>query len=183
MYTLVSCSVMFDSLWPHGLYPLGSSVHGIFQARILEWVAIAFSRGSSQPRDWTWVSCIGRWLLYHWAIGEAQIIVISNQTQLFWKVALLCPLSGKLLVLCWAVSYLALPNSAQASPLSSLCSFLPLCYLTHLMVITSYPHVSLSRLSNWAATPLTLTWHQLSIQDPHILLVKCVFHHLFQPAA
>ena len=36
----------------------GSSVHGILQARILEWVAIPFSRGSSQPRDQTWVSCI-----------------------------------------------------------------------------------------------------------------------------
>ena len=36
----------------------GSSVHGIFQARILEWVAISFSRRSSQPRDWTQVSCI-----------------------------------------------------------------------------------------------------------------------------
>ena len=35
----------------------GSSVHGIFQARILEWVTISFSRGSSQPRDGTWVSC------------------------------------------------------------------------------------------------------------------------------
>ena len=38
--------------------PPGSSVHGIFQARILEWVAISFSRGSSWSRDWTWVSCI-----------------------------------------------------------------------------------------------------------------------------
>ena len=38
--------------------PLGSSVHGIFQARILEWVAIPFSRGSSWSRVWTWVSCI-----------------------------------------------------------------------------------------------------------------------------
>ena len=36
----------------------GSSIHGILQARILEWVAISFSRGSSQPRDWTQVSCI-----------------------------------------------------------------------------------------------------------------------------
>ena len=34
------------------------SVHGIFQARILEWVAVSFFRGSSWPRDWTWVSCI-----------------------------------------------------------------------------------------------------------------------------
>ena len=37
----------------------GSSVYGIFLARILEWVAISFSRGSSLPRDWTRVSCIG----------------------------------------------------------------------------------------------------------------------------
>ena len=37
---------------------LGFSLHGILQARILEWVAISFSRGASQPRDQTWVSCI-----------------------------------------------------------------------------------------------------------------------------
>ena len=48
-----------NSLQPYGQYsPPGSSVHGILQARILEWVAIPFSRGSSQPRDQTWVSCI-----------------------------------------------------------------------------------------------------------------------------
>ena len=43
---------------------LGSSVHGISQARILEWVAIAFCRGSSQPRDQTHVSSIDRQILY-----------------------------------------------------------------------------------------------------------------------
>ena len=43
--------------------PPSSSVHRIFHARILEWVAIPFSRGSSPPRDRTWVSCIaGRFL-------------------------------------------------------------------------------------------------------------------------
>ena len=54
---------------------LDSSVHGIFQARILEWVAISFSRGSSRPRDWTRVSCVsctGTWILYCWATREAQ---------------------------------------------------------------------------------------------------------------
>ena len=40
-----------------------SSIHGISQARILEWVAISFSRGSSLSRDQTWVSCI-QWVLY-----------------------------------------------------------------------------------------------------------------------
>ena len=48
---IASLSVMSNSLEPHGLYsPLGSSVFGILQARILEWVVIPFSRGSSQPR-------------------------------------------------------------------------------------------------------------------------------------
>ena len=54
----------------------GSSVRGIFQARILEWVAISFSRKSSQSRNWTHIfciSCIGRWILYHWTTWEAQL--------------------------------------------------------------------------------------------------------------
>ena len=50
----------------------GSSVHGIFQARILEWVAISFPRGSSWIRDWTRVSSIGRQICYRWATREAQ---------------------------------------------------------------------------------------------------------------
>ena len=52
----------------------GSSVHGIYQARILEWIAISYPRGSSQPRDWTQVSYIGKWILYHWATWEAHFI-------------------------------------------------------------------------------------------------------------
>ena len=42
---------------PMDYSPPGSSVHGILQERVLEWVAIAFSRGSSQPMDQTQVSC------------------------------------------------------------------------------------------------------------------------------
>ena len=45
---------MSDSLQPHGRSLPGPSILGIFQARVLEWVAISFSRGSSQPRDRTW---------------------------------------------------------------------------------------------------------------------------------
>ena len=48
----------------------GSSIHGIFQARILEWVAISFSRRSSQPRDWTWVSHIVGRCFTIWATRE-----------------------------------------------------------------------------------------------------------------
>ena len=51
----------------------GSSVYGIVQAKILEWVAISFSRGSSWPRVQTCICCIGRQILYHWATREAPI--------------------------------------------------------------------------------------------------------------
>ena len=56
---------------PRNYNPPGSSFQGLFQARILEWVAISFSRGSSQPRDRTCVSCIGRQILYPCTIWEA----------------------------------------------------------------------------------------------------------------
>ena len=54
----VSRSVLSDSLRPPVWDLPGSSVPGIFQARLLERVTFSFSRGSSQPRDGTWVSCI-----------------------------------------------------------------------------------------------------------------------------
>ena len=57
----------------------GSSVHGIFQARGLEWVAISFSRGSSWPRDWTcasYVSFISTQILYHRATNGIFTIII-----------------------------------------------------------------------------------------------------------
>jgi len=47
-------------------------VHGILQARILEWVAFPFSKASSQPRDWTQVSCIAGGFFTSWATKEAQ---------------------------------------------------------------------------------------------------------------
>ena len=69
--------VMSDSVRPYGL--MGSSVHGILQARILEWVAIPFSRGSSRPTDQTlisYTSCIGRQVLYHWRHLETVVKLI-----------------------------------------------------------------------------------------------------------
>ena len=50
---------------PMDCSPPCSSVHGILQATILEWVAIPFSRGPSQPRDRTQISCTGRQILHH----------------------------------------------------------------------------------------------------------------------
>ena len=48
------------------------TVHGILQARTLEWVAVSFSRGSSQPRDQTQVACIAGGFFTSWATREAQ---------------------------------------------------------------------------------------------------------------
>ena len=64
----------------------GSSVHGILQARILEWVAISFSGGSSQPRDRTWVAHIGGRHFNLWANREALFLQASIHLaiHLFW---------------------------------------------------------------------------------------------------
>ena len=66
---------------PTDCSPPGSSVHGISQARVLEWVAISFFRGFSWPSDWTWVSGLGRQILYRWATKEAHWLWV---TCIFW---------------------------------------------------------------------------------------------------
>ena len=55
--------------------PMDHTVHGILQARKLEWVAFPFSRGSSQPRDWTQVSRIAGGFFTSWATREAQLLL------------------------------------------------------------------------------------------------------------
>ena len=62
-----SCLTICD---PKDCSPWGSSVHGIPQARILQWVAIPFSRGSFLSRDRTWVSCIAGRFFTIWATRE-----------------------------------------------------------------------------------------------------------------
>ena len=69
-----SCPTLCD---PMDCSSPGSSIHGILQARILEWVAISFSRGSSQPRDQTQVSCIAGRHFNFWATREALCIYVS----------------------------------------------------------------------------------------------------------
>ena len=59
--------------------PMDYTVHGILQVRILEWVAFPFSRGSSQPRDLTQVSCIAGGFFTSWATREAQICIWLNE--------------------------------------------------------------------------------------------------------
>ena len=71
--------------------PPGSSVHGISQARILKWVPVSSSREPSWPRDWTHVSCIGRWVLYHWATRASHINMHADVNTPFSSVAQSCP--------------------------------------------------------------------------------------------
>ena len=82
---------------PMNCSPPGSSVHGVSKARILEQVAISFSRGSSPPRDQTHgscqVSCVGRQILYRWATWEAHtssilVVPVQSLSNNFWPHAL-----------------------------------------------------------------------------------------------
>ena len=66
-----SCPTLCD---PKDCSPTGSSAHGILQARMLEWVAIPFSRGSSQSRDRTWVSRIAGRFFTVWATNNPYFI-------------------------------------------------------------------------------------------------------------
>ena len=85
-----SCPTLWDSKY---CSPPGSSVHGVLQARIMEWVAIPFSRGSSQPRDRTWVSCIAGRCFIIWTIrGLMPVLVkyflldsLESQHFFFWQ--------------------------------------------------------------------------------------------------
>ena len=74
-----SCPTLCD---PMDYSPLGSSVHGIFQASVLEGVAISFSRGSSRPRDQTQVSHVAGRCFTNWATREARLdvegVIISH---------------------------------------------------------------------------------------------------------
>ena len=88
-YTCYSCLV--TQLCPTLCHPVdhsppGSSIHGISQERTLEWAVISFFRGSSQPKDQTCISCIGRQVLYHRTSREAKIFTIwSSRKNFCWS--------------------------------------------------------------------------------------------------
>ena len=70
---------LFETPWT--IAQPGSSPQGILQARLLEWVAMSSSRGSSWPRDGTHVSCTGSLILYHWATRPERNIFFSSSSQ------------------------------------------------------------------------------------------------------
>ena len=89
---------------PMDYSPQGSAVHGILQARILEWVAMPSSRGSSQPTDWTQVSCIAGRFFTVWATREA--LISHSRT---WR--RMAPLSS---TLTWKIPWMEEPGRVQS---------------------------------------------------------------------
>ena len=124
--SLVSSSVHFSSipqlcptLWDSMDCSLpGSSVHGILQARTLEWVAIPVSRGSSQPRDQTWVSYTEDRFFTVWATRRAQFSPLSF-SQHWWtlKVTYKCEMP----VLLFRFHFVNLSETANDEQIPHLC--------------------------------------------------------------
>ena len=170
---------LFATPWPiTGQAPLS----GIFQGRILEWVAISYSCGSSQPKDWTHiscVSCIGRQILYHWATWEAQhgwlvfcyIMCVCIYTYIY-----LCPLPTDNFYFCILLivtyhTHLPCNFTFSLEELSLLvCSFSPYCSLW----FSLYFSIQTSKKKNFNCTfcfkcqalslvsdPLELQWSAL----------------------
>ena len=86
---------------------------------ILEWVAVSFCKRSSQPRDWTCVSCIGRQILYHWATSEAWERRVSSVQSLS---------SVQLFATPWIAAYqacLSITNSWSLLKVMSIASVMP----------------------------------------------------------
>ena len=107
MCAALICSVMSDSIQPRGLEPARLSVHGILQARILEWLAMPSSRGSSQPRNQIripYVSFIGRWFFLFFVFFFTTSVTWEAHLELYSCIFLTwlfieidCPFSGQLL--------------------------------------------------------------------------------------
>ena len=100
----------------------GSSVHGILQARLLEWIAIPFSRGSSQLRDWTWISNIAGRFFTIWATGKS---VDSGQTWfIFHKTDPKAIFFVQALLLSWEMGSKKPPQFKRAGNFSTFRTFL-----------------------------------------------------------
>jgi len=97
----VSCSVMSNCLWPHGLGPTRLLCPWILQAKILAWVAIPFSREYFQPRDRTQVSCVKGRFFTSWTTREETDTIWFQLYDILEKTKLWRQLKGQLLAGVW----------------------------------------------------------------------------------
>ena len=123
------CPALWD---PMKLYLPGSSTHRNLQARLLEWVSIPFSRGSSWPRDWTRVSCIGSRFFTIWA--TTQMIQLSGPTVQF---QINCSIPNQL-----AYFYISVSEAA--------CFLVSKCLLVSLDYSNQWPQLSGLKQLKWS---------------------------------
>ena len=156
---------MSHSFNPMNCSPPGSSVHRILQARILEWVAISFSRGSSRPRYQTRVSCIAGRFFTIWAARKAHLCIhvfILPKTPLLSRLphnieqSSICYTIGpcwlsilNTAMYCTSIVHSKLPNypilpSSPLATMSSLSKSMRLVSLKVLWVLISLPNFSMS---------------------------------------
>ena len=137
---------------PTDCSPPGSSVHGILQASILEWPDIPFSRGSSQPRDWTLVSYIAGRFFTIWATGESCTSVWEYH--IFMKEGMFSFL--------WRIERFHLNQKLSAARVcffpSALCALWQETMSLHPLIYTLPPHPSgCALVSPWVWLSVTLS--------------------------
>ena len=157
-----SRSVVSDSSQPHGLYsPLGFSLHGILQARTLEWVVIPFSRGSSQPRDRTQVSYIAGSFFINWATREAQTTFGAGASGQFHPSHLLAPLHNDLPG--HALRFTHCLCSATAGCFTDLSSLAEYFAPSHLLIPSPFPSAKgTTSASCWGCKCRHHPWFRIS---------------------
>ena len=135
----ILCSAMHCS-------PPGSSVHGIFQARILKSASISYSRGSSGPRGpicVSWVSCTGRWIPYQWAAKEAPsnwLLKSFQVSALLGSLLTTFPNSSELDIECWSLGLKGCVSFFQCLNFIHLADIW--CLLIHILPTLAPAHVS-----------------------------------------
>ena len=115
----------------------GSSTHGIFQARVLEWVAISFSRRSSPPRDWAWVFCIVDRRFTVWAHLILLILLICLPDLLFIHFIITEVHSPELWKLAVILKFPYLFHQISWKVVSS-CAVSSTCYMPHPFLLSPF---------------------------------------------
>ena len=153
---------MFDSLQPHGLLPTRLHIQENFQARILEWVAISFSRASSQPRNQTCLSCICRWIFYYWATKDALSVQSLSRV---WLSATPSTIQSM---------EFSRPEYWSGYPLPSL-EDLPNPGLPHCRILYQLSHKGSSRILEWVA----YSFSRASSQPRNQTRISCIVGRFF----
>ena len=135
-YVLHTCEVKVAQSCPTLCDPMDYTVHGIPQARVLEWVAYPFSSRSSWPRNWTRLSCIAGRFFTNWVIREAPLHIFSSVQSLS---------HVQLFVTPWTVTHqasLSITNSPSLPKLMSIESVMPSNHLILCRPLLLLPSIS-----------------------------------------